>query len=45
MKKQKIYIIYLFEKDYYERPLIGAKSIMIRSGNKDYSVEIKDPLY
>lgn len=32
-----------FEKDYYERPLIGAKSIMIRSGNKDYSVEIKDP--
>lgn len=32
-----------FEKDYYERPLIAAKSIMVRSGNKDYSVEIENP--
>lgn len=32
-----------FEKDYYERPLIGAKSIMIRGGNRDYSIKIEDP--
>lgn len=41
--KNRRYTSSIFEKDYYERPLIGAKSIMIRSGNKDYSVEIKDP--
>lgn len=32
-----------FEKDYYERPLIGAKSIMVRGGNRDYTVEVKNP--
>lgn len=32
-----------FEKSYYERPLIGAKSIMVRGGNRDYSIEIEDP--
>jgi hypothetical protein len=32
-----------FEKDYYERPLIEAKNIMIQGGNKDYSIKIEDP--
>lgn len=32
-----------FEKEYYERPLIGAKNIMIRGGNRDYTVEVNDP--
>lgn len=32
-----------FEKDYYERPLVGAKDIMIRGGNRDYAVEIENP--
>ena len=31
-----------FEKDYYERPLVGAKDIMIRGGNRDYAVEIEN---
>lgn len=43
-KNETIEIHHLsFEKDYYERPLIGAKSIMIRGGNRDYSIKIEDP--
>lgn len=32
-----------FEKDYYECPLIGTKSIMVRGGNRDYDVEVANP--
>lgn len=41
--KPRKYIIWSFEKDYYERPLVGAKDIMIRGGNRDYAVEIENP--
>ena len=32
-----------FEKNYYERPLTGAKNIMIRGGNRDYTIEVNNP--
>lgn len=32
-----------FEKNYYERPLTGAKDIMIRGGNRDYTIEVNNP--
>lgn len=34
-----------FEKDYYERPLLemGVQSIMIRGGNRDYTIEVEHP--
>ena len=31
-----------FEKNYYERPLTGAKNIMIRGGNRDYTIDVKN---
>lgn len=31
-----------FEKNYYERPLTGAKNIMIRGGNRDYTIEVNN---
>lgn len=30
-----------FEKEYYERPLLGAANIMIRGGNRDYTVTVE----
>ena len=30
-----------FEKEYYERPLLGATNIMIRGGNRDYTVTVE----
>ena len=30
-----------FEKEYYERPLLGAADIMIRGGNRDYTVTVE----
>ena len=32
-----------FEKNYYERPMQGAKSIMIRGGNRDYTITVENP--
>lgn len=31
-----------FEKEYYERPLLGATNIMIRGGNRDYTVTVEE---
>ena len=31
-----------FEKSYYERPLTGAKNIMIRGGNRDYTIDVEN---
>ena len=36
-EKQEIYSL-SFEKGYYERPLLGAKNIPVRGGNRDYLV-------
>ena len=36
-EKQEIYSL-SFEKGYYERPLLGAKNIPVRGGNRDYTV-------
>lgn len=41
-EKTEIYHL-SFEKSYYECPLIGAKDIMIRGGNRDYSIKIENP--
>lgn len=30
-----------FEKEYYERPLLGVTDIMIRGGNRDYTVTVE----
>lgn len=30
-----------FEKEYYEQPLLGAANIMIRGGNRDYTVTVE----
>lgn len=30
-----------FKKEYYERPLLGAADIMIRGGNRDYTVTVE----
>ena len=32
-----------FEKEYYERPLVGKGNIPIRGGNRDYTVTVADP--
>lgn len=32
-----------FEKEYYERPLVGKGNIPIRGGNRDYTVSVADP--
>ena len=31
-----------FEKDYYERPLLRAKNIMVRGGNRDYTIKVEN---
>lgn len=41
-EKTEIYHL-SFEKDYYERPILGAKSIMIRGGNRNYTIKVEDP--
>lgn len=38
--EKKIYSL-SFEKEYYERPLLGATSITIRGGNRDYTVTVE----
>ncbi len=39
--KSKKYILCHFEKGYYERPLLGAKNIPVRGGNRDYTVTVQ----
>ena len=41
MTMKKKYIPLSFEKEYYERPLLGATNIMIRGGNRDYTVTVE----
>ena len=40
-EKQEIYSL-SFEKGYYERPLLGAKNIPVRGGNRDYTVTVQN---